>query len=172
MPFRVAEYSAFLLRTICTHQLPFTCMVIYLDPKVYRHDPGRIDLSGPFGWSHRTEYQVLKLWEMDPAPILAMASPGLLRFVPLMRGQPEALVVESARRLILTPASTAGIEDKRELLKILSSLATRVVQDPSRLQQLLKEAGVMENNDVYEALSREVGEIFASRRAATSTLAR
>ena len=69
MPIRIAEYSAMLLRTIRKHQVPFSCMVIYLDPKVYREDPGEVVLVGPYDWKFCLNYRVVKLWEMDPEPI-------------------------------------------------------------------------------------------------------
>ena len=105
------------------------------------------------------EYEVIKLWELDPEPALAMESPGLWPFVPLMRGQPLELLRRSRRKILDLDDKIVTIEAKQQLLTILGGLSWRVIKDWDLLQQLLTELGNMSDNPFLDAL-------FEQRRAA------
>jgi predicted transposase YdaD len=93
----------------------------------------------------------VKLWELPPEPILAMESPGLCPFLPLMAGKPEELVIRSLAKIRAAPEQLASAEDKRELLQALASLAGRVVTNMDQLtEMILSDQELLESHPLYK----------------------
>jgi predicted transposase YdaD len=158
MPERMAEYLALVLGVLKSPEHKgkrFAAAVVYLDRKTYREDPGSLEIEGELGLRFSIHYQVVKLWEVDPAPILAMESPGLCPFVPLMRGNPLDLLVQSKERILRTSEERAGFEAKKDLLAVLAGLATRVVADRDALARTVREIRAMGENFVFDLLFQE-----------------
>jgi predicted transposase YdaD len=132
-------------------------VVVYLDRRTYREDPGCFQLAGALGTSLVATYKVVKLWEEDPGPILALENPALCPFVPLMAGNPEELLVQSRQRILEARDSVVPPEAKRELLVILGVLAGRTIADRALLKKLLMETVKMGDN-AYIDLLLEQGE--------------
>jgi hypothetical protein len=155
MPWRLAQYAS--LGFAATMQakgerwLPAS-VVVYLDPKSYRRDPGRLELEGELGFSFRVRYKVIKLWELPREPVLAMGSPGLCPLVPLMAGKPEDGLLQSTHKIV---ESRVPAETKRELLALTAGLAGVVVRDRGLLNRLLTETRLMGENYVFDVLRRE-----------------
>ena len=159
MPVRMAEYLVGIRRLLENpeHQgKRIASAAIYLDPETYRsEDPGFLDIQGDLGTRLLASYRVVKLWEMDPEPILAMESPGLCPFVPLMRGNPAELVIESKEKILRAPEEVAPFETKRELLAVLGFLANRAIKDLRFLGRLLSEVRKMGDNYWIDLLLEE-----------------
>ena len=159
MPVRMAEYLVRIRRLLenpehCGKRL--ASAVVYLDPRTYRsEDPGVLDVEGDLGTRLFVSYRVVKLWEKDPGPILAMESPGLCPFVPLMRGNPVELAIESKEKILRVPEEVAPFEAKRELLVVLGILASRAIKDRGFLGRLLSEVRKMGENYWIDVLLEE-----------------
>jgi len=156
MPERMAEYAAMLVRAIRSAEehrgKSLALAVVYLDRKAYREDPGHLDVKGEMGLRVLVSYRVVKLWEVDPAPILAMGSPGLLPFVPFMRGNPEELIVESTRKILAIPEALAGTAAKSTLLMSLGAIAGRVIGGRELLSRLYQEVLSMGENRFFDLI--------------------
>ena len=109
-------------------ELPILSYVIYFRPPAGRRDPGgffqNVDIPGQ---RFISEYEVIRLYELDGEPLLAARPPGLMPFLPLM--QPPAGVdnvtwlqqcVETTRQL---PLDTATIDNLLMSLGIFGNLA-------------------------------------------------
>ena len=122
---RIAGY-----RAQCYQQteMPILSYVIYFRPPAGRRDPGgffqNVDIPGQ---RFISEYEVIRLYELDGGPLLAARQPGLIPFLPLM--QPPAGVdsvawlrqcVETTRQL---PLDTANIDNLLMSLGIFGNLA-------------------------------------------------
>jgi hypothetical protein len=161
MPERMLEYVALLARTLGAREhrgKEFVAAVVYLDRTTYRGDPGMIELAGRGRSRLLFAYDVVKLWELDPRSILAMKSPGLCPFVPLMSGNPVELVLRSQEKIARTPESLISAEGKGELLGILAGLAGRVVHDPKLVERLVSEIRAMDEKNLVFKILREEGE--------------
>lgn len=158
MPLRMAQYLTLLLSLLKTpeHQdKQLASTVVYLDRESYHEDPGFLEVQGGLGLRIIVSYKVVKLWEVDPEPILAMEAPGLWPLVPLMDGNPIELVVKSTNRILGAPDDLASPEAKRELLAVLSGLASRVVRERALLNRLVTEILRMGKNYVFERFVNE-----------------
>jgi predicted transposase YdaD len=158
MPERITEYFGFslsLLVKALREGFRPACVVLYLERRGYREDPGRFDLEGELGFRLFTSYQVLKLWEMPPDLVLRMDSPGLCPFVPLMAGKPEDLMLRSVQRIREAPESAASREQKRLLLLALRALSSRVIQDMSIIESILSDPEFMAADPFYKKGQRE-----------------
>lgn len=127
-------------------------VVIYLEPGLFKGDTGRLQVEGELGFRLSFCYRVVKLWEVDPRLILGRDAPGLWPFAPLLRGKPETLLVQSRERIVSAPESLVSLEERRELLAILSGLASRIVEDNEALDRLVLEIEGMGKNYVFEKL--------------------
>ena len=98
MPERINEYLGLVIRNeklLRKLGIRPACVVLYLYEDGYRHDPGFLLVGGEFGLTLHLTYKVIKLWELDPAPILALNSPGLSPLVPL-RVQQEIIPLQES----------------------------------------------------------------------------
>ncbi len=109
-------------------ELPILSYVIYFRPPAGRRDPGgffqNVDIPGQ---RFISEYEVIRLYELEGEPLLAARPPGLMPFLPLM--QPPAGVdnitwlqqcVATTRQL---PLDAATIDNLLMSLGIFGNLA-------------------------------------------------
>jgi hypothetical protein len=149
VPRRIAEYLAMDLRTEPSPESrePLACAVVYLDEAKYRHDPGYFEYVGALGTRLRVDYQVLRLWEIDPQAVLRSDTPGLCVLAPFLRGDKKQLCVESKRKI---RRSRLPEQLKRDLLAVLAILAARKIADRTFLERFLLEMSDMTGNYVID----------------------
>jgi len=155
IPKRMIQYAALLLDLL---DLPehrgkqFLNIVVYLDKSTYRKDPGYFHLEFSPGNLLSYQYTVLKLWELDPEPVLGLKIPGIWPFVPLMRGDPIELLLKSRGKILDLPDKMASLDSKQQLLTILAGLSWRIVKDRRLLQSLFTELPNMSMNEFLDFL--------------------
>jgi predicted transposase/invertase (TIGR01784 family) len=187
IPRRFLEYAALLFQKLEKPEFKeslLQCAVIYLDRSLYRKDTGRFHYQGP--WTEMLfTYRVIEIWNVDPEPILAMESPGLCPFVPLMRGNPGELMLKSYKRIISTPDELVSAEVKAELCTALGEFSERVIKDTKTLEKCYSEIEKMAGGYFYnrargegEAIGlkkgrkegRQEGELIMARRGTLKVL--
>jgi hypothetical protein len=143
---RMFEYAGSVCRVppVCEwERIRIEPVVVYLDRDTYRPDPGEFVLLAAGGRPVVFPYRVLRLWEEDPAPLLATGSPWLLPFVPLMDvGERLGAVIECGERI---QRASISREEKRDLLVCMGALAGRVIDDWTRLRDLVMEDDMAES---------------------------
>lgn len=132
--------------------------VVYLDRRTYREDPGFFELPAVRGTSLRAAYSVVKLWELDPGPILSGKSPGLCPFAPLLRGDPRELLIKSREMIVQAPGSLVSPGVKQDLLLLLGGLAGRVIEDRGFIQSVLSEIRDMGDNVFFDLIQEQAME--------------
>jgi len=155
MPKRMVQYAALMLDLLSQPEhrdKNFLSVVVYLDRKTFTEDPGFFIRELFPGMPFRYFYRVVKLWELDPEPILSMEAPGIWPFVPLMRGDPMDLLQKTKGKILHTPDTMVSQEGKQQLLSILGGLAWRVIKDWRFLQGLFAELRNMDDNKFLNAL--------------------
>ncbi len=158
VPFRVGEYMGYQLwhfDLAAKEGLLPACVVVYLDKKVYREDPGFYELKGASRFRFLAQYDVVKLWELSPERVLSMKSPGLCPFLPLLRGKPEDLVVRSVQKIRNAPEEDASMVDKGLLLVALEALARRVMGNNKLLEEILSEPEFYKASSFYKRGHKE-----------------
>ena len=159
MPFRVAGYHGFL---IAEHQKPVYSTVIYLDAKAGRTDPGRYSYTWQGEPCYLLTYRVLRLIEVEGAPILELQSPGLMPFTPLMRPpdgmSAERWLKECIEATFSLPVSVAHRHDLLALLSIFGQLS----YDESLIMASVKEEMVYESLVFQRYAARYVEEATKS----------
>ena len=158
MPKRMAQYAALILDLLDAPEhmgKEFASVVVYLDRKTYREDPGYIDRLLSPGVELRFSYRVVKLWEVDPEPILRLQAPGLWPFIPLMRGEPKQLLEKSREKILAAPDRILSLEAKHRLLLVQSGLATRVLEDLDVTRSLLSEIQTMGEKYLFEMIEEQ-----------------
>ncbi|MBI4601308.1 MAG: hypothetical protein HY721_05025 [Planctomycetes bacterium] len=147
--------------------------VVYLDRKTYREDPGRFELPAAGRTSLVATYEVVKLWELDPRPILELESPGLCPLVPLMRGDPKELLVKSAEKIRKASPKAVPERVKRDLLSILAVFSARVIEDRELVRRVTQEVWRMGDNWLIDEIREEgliQGRADEARRAVLRVL--
>jgi len=89
MPVRMLQFAALVLEILKLKEnrgKRFLGVVVYLDRETFSGDPGGLLEELYPGKVLSYAYEVLKLWELDPEPVLEAQAPGLWPFAPLMRG--------------------------------------------------------------------------------------
>ena len=155
MPVRMLQFAALVLELLKLEENKgkrFLGVVVYLDRETFRGDPGGLLEELYPGKVLSYAYEVLKLWELDPEPVLESQSPGLWPFAPLMRGDPFDLLKRSKQKIVGLPDKIMGLERKQQLLTILGGLAYRVIKDWRFLQGMLAEIANMSDNPFIDAL--------------------
>jgi predicted transposase YdaD len=167
MPVRMLQFASLVLELLSLEENKgkrFLGVVVYLDKKTFSGDPGGLVEELFPGRVLSYSYEVLKLWELDPEPVLESQSPGLWPFAPLMRGDPYDLLERSKQRIVGLPDKIMGLEHKQQLLTILAGLSYRVIKDWPFLQSVLSELGNMSENPVIDALLEMYGPAAIQRR--------
>ena len=161
MPRRMALYLAMILEKWAAlekvegRKVRLATVVIYLSREDFRHDPGNLHIQGKLGLEFFISYGVIKLWELDPLPILEIGNPGMLPFVPLMSGNAKELVVKSKEKILQLPGELLGREAKEDLLVALIGFAGRVIDDRDFLRKLITEVFNMSRNYVFEIIQED-----------------
>lgn len=158
LPARLLQYAATLA---LQYRLPVRSTVVLLVernaprsvPENHRETYGSLKLS--------LDYRVIRLWEMDPAPVLRAGRPKLLPWVSLMGGAKDVLI-EALRRVRDTqdPGLAAqavilgGLRyDENALVEMLgrskSMISDEIVRESSYSKKLLREG--MEKGRLDEA---------------------
>ena len=118
MPFRVAGYHGFL---IAEHQKPVYSTVIYLHPRAGRRDPGGYRYEWQGETCYLLSYRVLRLSEVEGAAVLALQSPGLMPFTPLMRPPVGMSAVRWLKECIdATSSLSVSVVHRHDLVALLS----------------------------------------------------
>ena len=133
MALRMAGY---IIRTVETYRLPVYSSVIYLRPDAGRRDPGHYLQDRA---KHRIfiEYQVLRLIEIDGAPILDRKPTGLIPFTPLMKPPAGVDAEEWLRRCVQT-ADSIDVPNKPVYLGSLAVLGN-LIYDPETISNIILE---------------------------------
>ncbi len=155
MPLRMAQYLSLLSERARRHEPAGACVecaVVYLDEREYSRDPGEPALGRPGRTGMSVWYHVIKLWELDPEPFLALESPGLCPLVPLMRGNPESLVLRCRDKIASTPERLASPEMKDTLRVVLGVLAGRLLESEEIQSLLISEVQLMTRNRFVEGI--------------------
>jgi len=155
MPVRMLQFASLVLEVLRLKEhrgKRFLGVVVYLDKETFSGDPGGLLKELYPGKLLCYGYEVLRLWELDPEPILAAQTPGLWPFAPLMRGDPFDLLERSKQKILALPDTIMGLERKQQLLTILGGLAYRVIKDWRFLQGMVAEIANMSDNPFIDAL--------------------
>ena len=133
MALRMAGY---IIRTVETYRLPVYSSVIYLRPDAGRRDLGHYLQDRA---KHRIfiEYQVLRLIEIDGAPILDRKPIGLIPFTPLMKPPAGVDAEEWLRRCVQT-ADSIDVPNKPAYLGSLAVLGN-LIYDPETISNIILE---------------------------------
>ena len=142
MPFRVAGYHGFL---IAEHQKPVYSTVIYLHANAGRNDPGGYGYDWHGEPCYLLTYRVLRLIEVEGAPILELQSPGLMPFTPLMR-PPDGMSAERWLKECIeaTASLSVSMAHRHDLLALLSIFG-KLSYDESLIMASVKEEMVYES---------------------------
>jgi len=114
LPMRMATYG--ILTRNRYGQVPQQVLVLIHESEAARAVPSFYQEEGI-----RVDYQVVRLWEVDPAPLLASGLLGLLPLVPLTRGAMEPLLSQSLTALRQGVKSN---QEYGELVGVTALLAT------------------------------------------------
>jgi hypothetical protein len=158
MPKRMAQYAALILDLLDAPEhrgKEFSSAVVYLDRRTYREDPGCIDRALSPGVRFTFSYRVVKLWEVEPGPILDLQAPGLWPFIPLMRGDPQELLMKSREKILAAPDRMVSMEAKQRLLLVQSGLASRLLKDLDIARSLLSEIQSMGEKYLFEMIAEQ-----------------
>ena len=149
---RIAGYRG---RCAEDNELPIRSYVIYFYPPAGRRDPGgyfkNVDVPGQ---RFISEYEVIRLYELEGGPLLEARPPGLMPFLPLM--QPPAGVdsvtwlrqcVETTRQL---PLDTANIDNLLMATGIFGNLA----HDSETIYTIISEED-MRQSSIFQHLMQQ-----------------
>ncbi|UFP96461.1 hypothetical protein [Gloeobacter morelensis] len=121
-------------------------------PTLYEGSDFAIDLLFLLLEEHRAE--VVRLWELDPAPVLASGLVGLMPLVPLMAGQDLELLLERSTEVIQAEVQSA--EERNEVLAVTGLLASlkdeRVVEQFFRTRSIMS---LLSETPLFQALTQE-----------------
>jgi hypothetical protein len=161
MPERMARYLllAGTTKAVKERGARLASFVVYLDRRTYhREDPGSFELPAAPGTSLRATYGVVKLWELDPGPILEAESPALCPFAPLLRGDPRELLVKSREKIVKASGALVPPGVKQDMLLLLGGLAGRVIEDRGFIQSVLSEIRDMGDNVFFDLIQEQAME--------------
>ena len=149
---RIAGYRG---RGYENDELPIRSYVIYFQPPVGRRDPGgffkNIDVPGQ---RFISEYEVIRMYDIQGGPILEARAPGLMPFLPLM--QPPAGVDSHAwlQQCIATtrqlPLDTPHIDNLLMATGIFGNLA----YDSETLYTIISEED-MRHSSIFQRLMQQ-----------------
>jgi len=114
LPMRMATYG--ILTKNCYGQFPEQVLVLISDSAAARAVPSFYQEGGM-----RVDFQIIRLWEVDPTVILERGLVGLLPLVPLTRGEMEPLMTQTVEAIRERVESN---ETCQELLGVTALLAT------------------------------------------------
>ena len=148
MPIRMAGYIG---RLIDMYRRPIHATVIYLRPQEI-NDPGVYHYVFPNEFM--AAYNVLKIWELDRAEVLAKRALGLLPFTPLM--QPEGVSdTEWLGKCVQTIEAVVPNEQDRKDLLASTSVLAGLVHDVKFVQTFIPEEIMRQSSVVKEIIRKE-----------------
>lgn len=108
---KILDVLDYRVRARRLHDLPVLSVMIYLTKENYP-GPGHNCLrESPFGhFQHYFEFLEVRLWEMDPEPILRSGAVGLIPLIPLMRGKGKAPLTRAVAAASAVPDNTLRAE--------------------------------------------------------------
>lgn len=108
--------------------------VVYLKPRGRRPVPRTFTVEDPAGQKHELSFEPLCMWELDPVRVLRDGPPGLLPYVPWMRGATERHIEQALRRV----GTARGVASRtRADLRVLTLVfANRVLPEGEWLGKL------------------------------------
>jgi predicted transposase YdaD len=167
MPERLAAYAVLARQK---HRLPVYVTVVNLLPPPAHVTPRQEFHEECMGQVTHRDFQVIGLWELDAAQMLAQGNPALLPFVPLMRGgATKETVVACAERIRREPealeletilAVFAGYVLSTDLIKQLLRWEMTIVKESPIIQELLTQEhqlGFMEGRQEGRQEGKQVG---------------
>jgi len=132
LPARMATYALFVLNRY--GQVPEQVLVLLSENKATREVPSFFAQGGV-----RVDYQVIRLWELDPEPLLASGLVGLMPLIPLMRGDDlESLLAQSTA--IIEGEIESG-QERNEVLGVTGLLAS--LKDSKLVQEFFRRRSLM-----------------------------
>ncbi|MBW4697654.1 MAG: hypothetical protein KME03_07120 [Aphanocapsa lilacina HA4352-LM1] len=157
----MATYAAFVLNRY--GQVPQQVLVLLRDSAASRRVPEYFAQGGL-----RADYQLVRLWEQDPAPILTGGLVGLMPLVPLMGSQEvEGLLSASVE------AVEAGLEssqERNEVLAVTGLLAS--LRDGQAVAEFFRRRSLMnllQQTPLFQELTRDIV-LETERRSKVQTL--
>jgi len=157
LPVRMAVYAAFVLNRY--GQVPEQVLILLKDTPASRRVPAVFEQGGL-----RVQYQVVRLWELDPTPILTEGLVGLMPLVPLMAGQSLEGLLEQATGVI--EVGVKSVQERNEVLTVTGLLAS--LKDPSVVARFFRERSMMSlltETPLFQELAREMAEQMAQQMA-------
>jgi predicted transposase YdaD len=147
LPVRMVTYATFSLNRYGV--VPDQVLVLLKDTAANRRVPnffaqGRL----------RIEYEVVRLWEIDPTPLLESGLVGLMPLVPLMAGESLEQLLEQAAEVI--EAGVQSIQERNEVLTVTSLLAS--LKDARVAEQFMNARSIMSlltETPLFQMLTQE-----------------
>ena len=134
--------------------------VIYLHANAGRNDPGGYGYDWHGEPCYLLTYRVLRLIEVEGAPILELQSPGLMPFTPLMR-PPDGMSAERWLKECIeaTASLSVSMAHRHDLLALLSIFG-KLSYDESLIMESVKEEMVYESL-VFQRYAKRYAENYA-----------
>jgi predicted transposase YdaD len=102
----------------------------------------------------RVEYDVVRLWESDPAPLVESGLVGLMPLVPLMAGESLEALLEQAAEVV--EAGVQSIQERNEVLTVTGLLAS--LKDARIVEQFMYARSIMSlltETPLFQMLTQE-----------------
>ncbi|UFP95843.1 hypothetical protein [Gloeobacter morelensis] len=115
MPVRMATYALFVLNRY--GQVPDQVLILLKDSELSRQVPDRFEQGRV-----RVDYDVVRLWEQDPEPLLASGLVGLMPLVPLTRGEDVSSLLERCTAVVESEIESG--QERSEVLAVTGLLAS------------------------------------------------
>ncbi|BAC88259.1 DUF4351 domain-containing protein [Gloeobacter violaceus] len=148
LPVRMATYALFVLNRYGL--LPNQVLVLLKDSAATRQVPERFEQGRV-----RVEYDLVRLWEQDPEPVLASGLVGLMPLVPLMRGQELGALLEACTGVI--EAEIESSQQRTEVLTVTGLLASlRDTQVVTEFFRRRSQMSLLTETPLFQELTREL----------------
>jgi predicted transposase YdaD len=150
LPVRMVTYAAFALNRYGI--VPDQVLVLLKDTAASRRVPN-VFAQGRM----RIEYDVVRLWEVDPTPLVESGLVGLMPLVPLMTGEDLETLLEQAAEVI--EAGVQSIQERNEVLTVTGLLAS--LKDARVVEQFFYTRSIMNlltETPLFQLLTQETRE--------------
>ncbi|MBC7883413.1 MAG: Rpn family recombination-promoting nuclease/putative transposase [Anaerolineae bacterium] len=147
LPVRMVTYAAFALNRYGI--VPDQVLVLLKDTAASRRVPN-VFAQGRM----RVEYDVVRLWELDPAPLVESGLVGLMPLVPLMAGESLEELLEQAAEVV--EAGVQSIQERNEVLTVTGLLAS--LKDARIVEQFMYARSIMSlltETPLFQMLTQE-----------------
>ncbi|AGY59162.1 hypothetical protein [Gloeobacter kilaueensis] len=148
LPVRMTTYAVFVLNKY--GQVPEQVLVLLQDTAATRRVPDHFAQGGL-----RVEYEVIRLWEQDPAAILASGLVGLMPLVPLMRGQDVEGLLRASVEVIETELES--LQERNEVLAVTGLLSS--LRDQRTVVEFFRRRSIMnllQQTPLFQELTRDI----------------